>query len=299
MLERRADRWQAGLLAVSLLIGLWAWAQLPADAQVPIHFNVRGEADGWASPGMGLLLLPLIAALMWGLRPVLDKLQPQPDPALGKRQADALDQIFLAIAGLMTAVQLIIVAVALTSWRPVAAHFLIPVGLVLLVVGRASLRLVDPRDPQLARSARALPVLRWAGPASLVLVFGAMAYPSLDADAPWPPVMLAGIGLLLMVTGNVMGKLRPNASVGIRTRWTLANTRVWDQTHRFGGKAQVLAGAVLLGLAFTPLPPPWHGPVIALVVSGAAGAAVLQSYRLWRALPPESPGEDRKIPGDA
>ena len=66
------------------------------------------------------------------------------------------------------------------------------------------------------------------------------------------------------------------------------HARVWDQTHRFGGKAQVLAGALLQGLAFAPWPPAWQGPTVAVVVLVASGAAVLKSYLLWRALTPAS-----------
>ena len=204
----------------------------------------------------------------------------------------------LEIAVLAT-VQGIIVAVALSDWRPVAAHFLLPLAGVLLAVGSASLRLADPRDPQLAPSSRAVHTLRWAGPVSMVVVFGVMAYAALDGGALPPNLVLAGAGLLLMVTGNVLGKLRPNDRLGIRTRWTLAHARVWDQTHRFSGKAQAAAGFVLLGLAFTPLPPVWHAPVVALVALTASGASVLRSWLLWRALPPASREPDAATQRDA
>ncbi|MBU7006162.1 SdpI family protein [Phosphitispora fastidiosa] len=51
-----------------------------------------------------------------------------------------------------------------------------------------------------------------------------------------------GVGLLFIVLGNVMPKLRHNYFVGIRTPWTLANEDNWRKTHRFGGYAFVLAG---------------------------------------------------------
>src|SRR4029077_5688670 len=52
-------------------------------------------------------------------------------------------------------------------------------------------------------------------------------------------------GLQFMVVGNVMGKVRPNHWLGIRTPWTLADDRVWDRTHRFGGWLFVICGALL------------------------------------------------------
>jgi hypothetical protein len=299
MFERTADRWQVAMLLAALLPGLWAWGQLPPGAQVPIHFNVQGVPDGWGSPAMGFLVMPGVAAAMWGLRGLLDKAEPSAGAADRERVARALDQIFLAMTGLFAMIQLIIVAVALSDWRPAAAHFLLPVALVLLAMGRASLRLVDPGDPKLAPSSGALRTLRWAGPASLFLVFVVIACQALDVGQLSPNLLLLSTGLLLAVTGNVMGKLRPNASVGIRTRWTLANARVWDQTHRFGGKAQVAAGVVLVGLALTPLPPVWHGPAVVLLALAASGAAALKSYWLWRKLPPEDREPCRGTQGDA
>jgi uncharacterized membrane protein len=62
---------------------------------------------------------------------------------------------------------------------------------------------------------------------------------------------LGGISVLIALMGNVMGKLRRNFWVGIRTPWTLANQRVWNATHRFAAKAMVLVGAAGLIVALS------------------------------------------------
>jgi uncharacterized membrane protein len=61
----------------------------------------------------------------------------------------------------------------------------------------------------------------------------------------------AGLGVLLMVVGNYMGKIRRNFFLGIRTPWTLASDEVWLRTHRFGGRVWVLGGVALFLLAVT------------------------------------------------
>jgi uncharacterized membrane protein len=61
--------------------------------------------------------------------------------------------------------------------------------------------------------------------------------------------VLGGICLLFVVMGNVMGKVRRNFFIGIRTPWTLGSERVWIATHRFAAKTFVAGG--LLGLALT------------------------------------------------
>jgi len=42
------------------------------------------------------------------------------------------------------------------------------------------------------------------------------------------------VSLLLMLMGNVMGRLKHNYFVGIKTPWTLADEEVWRKTHRLG-----------------------------------------------------------------
>lgn len=60
----------------------------------------------------------------------------------------------------------------------------------------------------------------------------------------------AGIGILLVVSGNVLSQIRPNYFFGIRTPWTLANENVWKKTHRIGSYAFVFCGTIIFGSAF-------------------------------------------------
>jgi uncharacterized membrane protein len=54
------------------------------------------------------------------------------------------------------------------------------------------------------------------------------------------------LGLLLVVIGNFLGKVRRNFFIGIRTPWTLADDEVWLRTHRLGGKTFVLGGLLVI-----------------------------------------------------
>ena len=58
------------------------------------------------------------------------------------------------------------------------------------------------------------------------------------------------MGLLLIVLGNYMSKLRKNFFMGIKTPWTLASDEVWDRTHRLAGKTFVIGGILFF---FLPL----------------------------------------------
>lgn len=59
-------------------------------------------------------------------------------------------------------------------------------------------------------------------------------------------IVPAATGMLFIVLGNYMSKIRKNFFIGIRTPWTLASDEVWARTHRLGGYLFVIAGAVLI-----------------------------------------------------
>jgi uncharacterized membrane protein len=61
--------------------------------------------------------------------------------------------------------------------------------------------------------------------------------------------IVGGVCLLFALLGNLMGKIRRNFYIGVRTPWALANERVWNATHRFAAKTFVVGG--LAGLALT------------------------------------------------
>ncbi len=87
----------------------------------------------------------------------------------------------------------------------------------------------------------------------------------------------AATGILFILLGNVMGKLPPNPYIGIRTPWTRADERVWDQTHRFGGWVFVIGGFIILASAL--LTPQERGTHVVLVVTVAA--ALLCTVKSW------------------
>lgn len=63
-------------------------------------------------------------------------------------------------------------------------------------------------------------------------------------------VMLA-VSLLFMLMGNVMGRVKHNYFVGIKTPWTLASEEVWKKTHRLAALLWTIAG--FLGAVFALL----------------------------------------------
>ncbi len=89
-----------------------------------------------------------------------------------------------------------------------------------------------------------------------------------------------GVCLLITLLGNVLGKVRRNFYVGIRTPWTLASDSVWNHTHRLGAKTFFAGG--LLGLLAVILRAPFWMPVIAILV--AAFVPVIYSLVFYKQL---------------
>lgn len=91
-------------------------------------------------------------------------------------------------------------------------------------------------------------------------------------------MITTGVGLLFVVIGNYLGKVRKNFFIGIRTPWTLASDEVWNRTHRIGGKLFILSGVIIWTGALLRLPITW---TVAVAV-GLVLIPVVYSYFLYR-----------------
>jgi len=64
-------------------------------------------------------------------------------------------------------------------------------------------------------------------------------------------VLPPAFGILFFYCGILIEKAKRNWFIGIRTPWTLSNEKVWERTHKIGGKLFKVAGIiVLLGIIF-------------------------------------------------
>lgn len=89
------------------------------------------------------------------------------------------------------------------------------------------------------------------------------------------------IGLLFVILGNYMDKLRKNFFIGIRTPWTLASDEVWVRTHRLGGWLFVAGGLAIVITAV--LAPSAYMPIIMIVIIAVAALVpAAASYVIYR-----------------
>jgi uncharacterized membrane protein len=95
------------------------------------------------------------------------------------------------------------------------------------------------------------------------------------------------VGGLFLVMGSVLGKIRPNWFVGIRTPWTLSSKLAWTKTHRAGGWVFMISG-LLVALAGALNSRPALIGAIALAGVGVLGT-VVYSYFVWHGDPDRVP----------
>lgn len=200
----------AVFVAIAVGATIWLYPRLPA--QVPIHWDMNGQANRYASRFWGAAMWPL---LIFGLAVLTVAL-----PAISPRQLE-----IKPFAGIYGALMLVIQGVMLV------------IGMTALLVG-----------------------------AGFAL--------------PLSTIVPLAVGVLLMVLGNYMGKLRKNFFIGIRTPWTLASDAVWERTHRLAGWVFVLAGTAMVIATLAHAMPGWGLMVIVAVLL----IPYVYSFFVYRAL---------------
>ena len=130
------------------------------------------------------------------------------------------------------------------SW----AAFLAPMIMLGTVILGFVLRWVSPRNFEVDRFGPTyayvlFTIVVFAGYMQAITLWATLGQVQVDR------AIVGGVLVLFTLLGNVMGKLKRNFWMGIRTPWTLADEQVWNQTHRMGAKVYVatgLSGLVLL-----------------------------------------------------
>jgi immunity protein, SdpI family len=166
--------------------------------------------------------------------------------------------------------------------RPVGA-FLTPAFVALLGFVLAALPRISPKGYRIDRFLRvyeivAITLLAVEAVDGMLGLYQALGHP-MNVDRAGT----VGLGVILLVLGNYLGKVTRNFFVGIRTPWTLADPEVWLRTHRVGGVLCVLAGAVILIASFVGNGSP-AVPIAVLLVLAVGLTAY--SYVLYRRVGP-------------
>jgi uncharacterized membrane protein len=154
--------------------------------------------------------------------------------------------------------------------------------LVLLLAPR-----VDPGRANYATFSDTYLVIRTSVLALITIIYGVTCLAARGVEASMEVVAPLAVGALFVVLGSVMGKIRPNWFVGIRTPWTISSKTSWVRTHRLGGWL-----FLALGLAFVVgglTRQKWVGEWIVVGALAMIGTLFVYSYFAWR-------GDPHKVP---
>ncbi len=218
--------WLACGIVLAIMVGFstWAWLQVPADASLPVHWNMAGEPDRYGGKFEALLLLPLVSTAVVILFSLIRRIDPL--HANIERSGQAYRATLLGILFVL---------------------LVLHIGAVLNAVG-------------------------------YVVNIGLIAAPA--------------VGIMFIVMGNYLGKIRRNYMFGVRTPWTLSSELAWNKTHRLTGKLFVVAGFLILLACL------W-GPTVAfytmmISILGTVAFAMIYSYLVWKQDPAMQTTHDAK-----
>ena len=122
-------------------------------------------------------------------------------------------------------------------------------------------------------------VIYWLTPIVSLSVFYLIYSKALGSTTNPSIFASALLGLIFVIMGNYMPKLKVNHTVGIRLPWTLQSEDNWHKTHRLAGKLWVLGGLILLIEAGLQFAVPY---VMGIVILTIVLIPILYSYQLSR-----------------
>jgi len=161
---------------------------------------------------------------------------------------------------------------------PALQALLLPAGLTIGIgVLFAIIPAIEPLQHRLEGSA---PLLRatWLGTLGLLVALQVFIAAPVLGFEQGPGAIVAAVGILFLIIGNMLPKSRPGFFVGIRTPWTITNADNWIATHRLGGKLFLAAGAVMVLAGLIDMPGELR---MALVLGSTMAAAFIPVAYSW------------------
>ena len=201
-----------GIILLSLVAGAVLYSHLPE--RVPVHWNLRGEVDGYGGRFTGAFAIPLLTLGSYLAMVVTPRFDP--------KRAN-----YVKFTGAYNAF------------------------MVAFVIFMLSLQT-----------------------ATLLFTFGY----NIDIGV----ITQIGMGLMFIVMGNYLTRVRHNYFFGIKTPWTLANETVWRKTHRLGGILFVAAGVLIIVSVVTF--PELRFIITITSVVGVSLISMVYSYLVFRKL---------------
>ena len=166
------------------------------------------------------------------------------------------------------------------AWGSRLSAFIIPVVVIGVYLLFLALPYLDPKKEKYDQFKKVYHVFKVIIIAFMVLLYFLTSLNGLGYNVPIGALMPIIIGVMFVILGNYMSKLKSNWFIGIRTPWTLSSEEVWNKTHRFGGKMFILGGFLMAIQVFLPLA--FRLPIFILTIALLTVGTFGYSYYIYR-----------------
>jgi uncharacterized membrane protein len=164
-----------------------------------------------------------------------------------------------------------------SKWTSLCA---MPAVILMIVALTIVLPLISPRSYEVTKSGIAynqsmLLVTGLMGMIHVIILMG-----TANAHIDMTRWLFSGIFVFFALLGNLMGKIKRNFFLGVRTPWTLADERVWTETHRVSAYQWFIGGVVgaILSLVGVPI------VVLTTYLVGLSFLPVVTSFVIYKRL---------------
>lgn len=124
-------------------------------------------------------------------------------------------------------------------------------------------------------------LLLWICPVMSIAVSALTYGVALGYEVNVPFGLLMLLGIIYIVLGNYIPKVRQNHFLGMRVKWTLESKKNWEHSNRFSAKIMVLLGIIFIICAVVSIFVEMKAAVVVIVFGsliGAVFAMILYSY---------------------
>ncbi|ABY93539.1 SdpI family protein [Thermoanaerobacter sp. X514] len=158
--------------------------------------------------------------------------------------------------------------------------FILPSTITIIYFVMLFIPLIDPKRANYGKFAEAYRIVRAVVVIIFMAVYFASTYSALGYRIDMNRIGNFIIPFMLIGFGSVMGKLRHNYFVGIRTPWTLADEEVWNVTHQVASKIWLIAG--IIGLFFSFFKGTWVIVFMFAILMIAVIVPIVYSYMIFK-----------------
>lgn len=144
------------------------------------------------------------------------------------------------------------------------------------------LPLIDPKKKNYLRFQNAYKFIRFIIHCFFSLIYLVSLLSSLGLHLKVGIIVKISVSCLFILLGNLMGKVKHNYFVGIKTPWTLASAEVWSKTHRFAAPLWVSLG--IIGVLLSFIQATWANILLLTSYIVMGTIPIIYSYLIYRKL---------------